>query len=368
MNLRRVPFIDLSRGHASLRDALTNAVAGVFERAHFILGREVSSFEEEFARYLGARHAVSVSSGTDAITIALMSLGVGEGDEVITAANTAIPTVTAIARARALPVLVDAGEDYCIDVGKIPSALTPKTRAIVPVHLYGYPCDMETIMGIAKGRGLLVVEDCAQAHGAQIGGRKVGTFGDAGCYSFYPTKNLGACGDGGMIVTDSEETASVARMIRHHGQSAKDVHEVEGMCARLDELQAAILRVKLPHLDEWNAGRARIARAYIEGLGNVGVPPGLGPRESVWHLFVVRHRERDRMREELSRRGIETAIHYPKPAHLQRAFAHLGYREGDFHRAETFSREILSLPLFPELSEEEIDGVITAVNDIATDL
>lgn len=365
MSPARVPFIDLARSHEALREEMMTAFMNVCERAHYILGEEVSSFETEFAGYVGARFSVSVSSGTDALTIALMSLGVGPGHEVITAANTAIPTITAIVRAQALPVLVDAGEDFCIDVDKIARAVTSKTRAVIPVHLYGYPCDMEKVRGVAEGAGLLVIEDCAQAHGAQIGGKKVGTFGDAGCYSFYPTKNLGAYGDGGMIVTDSEETAAVARMIRHHGQRSKDAHEVEGLCARLDELQAAILRVKLPHLDEWNARRAGIARVYIEGLHGVEKPPGLGPRKSVWHLFVVRHRERDRLREELARRGIDTAIHYPKPVHLQKAFAHLGHAEGDFPVSESFSREILSLPMFPELSHEEIARVVDTVNEIA---
>jgi dTDP-4-amino-4,6-dideoxygalactose transaminase len=366
VNIARVPFIDLARGYAALEEEITRAMAGVCGRARFILGEEVSSFEAEFARWVGSRFAVSVSNGTDALTIALMSLGVGQGHEVITAANTAIPTLTGIVRAQAVPVLVDAGDDYCIDPGKIARAITSRTRAIIPVHLYGHPCDMEKVMEVAKTAGLRVVEDCAQAHGARIGAKKAGTFGDAGCFSFYPTKNLGAYGDGGMIVTDSEESAAVARMIRHHGQSAKDVHDVAGMCARLDEVQAAILRVKLRHLDEWNARRADIARAYTEKLRGVVTPPGAAEKKSVWHLYVVRHRERDRLRQELARRGIETVIHYPTPAHLQKAFLPLGYRKGDFPISESFAGEILSLPMFPELANEEVSRVIDVVNGIAT--
>ncbi len=362
MNDSGVPFVDLGRAFEPIATEAREAVERVFARGNFILGEEVAAFEEEFARFLGCRYAVGVSNGTDAITIALLSSGIGEGDEVITTANTAIPTVTAIVRAGAVPVLVDTGRDYTMDVDLLDLAVTERTGAVVPVHLYGYPCDMERIQAVARASGLRIIEDCAQAHGALFDGKRAGTFGDAGCFSFYPTKNLGAFGDGGMVVTDSEEIAHRARMIRHHGQSARDVHDIPGMCARLDEIQAALLRVKLPRLEAWNAERSAVARRYRDGLAGVVLPPRDPRRTGVWHLFVIRSRDRDGLREHLALRGIQTAVHYPCPAHLQPAFAPFFSGEPSFPEAERCSGEVLSLPLFPGMRGNEVETVIDAVN------
>jgi dTDP-4-amino-4,6-dideoxygalactose transaminase len=361
---QQVPFVDLKRNHDAISEEINGAIKGVLDRGLYILGEEVRAFEAEFARYIGSRHGVGVSSGTAALTIALEALGVGEGDEVITAANTAFPTVTAIFRARAVPVLVDAREDdYNLDVRKLEEAVSDRTKAVVPVHLYGYPCDIKSILDFASATGIKVVEDCAQAHGATINGKKVGSFGDAGCFSFYPTKNLGAYGDGGIIVTDLDEIAVSSKRIRHHGQSEKDEHEVVGMCARLDEVQGAVLRVKLKHLDELNKRRREIASMYVEGLKAVIIPRMAEERKNVYHLFVIRTESRDRLRYELSQKGIGTGIHYPKPIHLQKAFFWPGMKRGDFPISEKLSREILSLPVFPELTNAEASIVIEAVNE-----
>ena len=357
--------MDLRRGYTSIAAEVDTAIKEVLDRGNYILGEEVRSFESEFSRYVGSRFAVGVSSGTSAITIALMANGVGEGDEVVTAANTAIPTVTGILRAGAVPVLVDPAEDTCnLDVKGLEKGVTSRTKAVVPVHLYGNPCDMPSICEFAVSRGIRVIEDCAQAHGAEIGGRRVGSFGNAGCFSFYPTKNLGAFGDGGMITMNSEETASKAKSLRHHGQSDRDEHDRLGMCARLDEVQAAVLRVKLKRLDEWNARRSEIARQYLNGLTKVKTPAEEKNTKRVYHLFVIRTRQRERLRRGLIERGIGTGVHYPKPAHLQKAFSFLGYRSGDFPLSEKLSEEVLSLPLFPELKEQELLWVIESVNSI----
>ncbi len=363
MSTQRVPFVDLRRTHDALVREIRAAIDRVLDRGRYILDEEVAAFETEFARYLGSRYAVGVSSGTSALTIALMAMGVGPGDEVITVANTAIPTVTAIVRAGAVPVLVDVGkESRNIDVTNLECATSTRTRVIIPVHLYGNPCEIHAVVEYAARHGLRVIEDCAQAHGARVGGRKVGTFGDAGCFSFYPTKNLGAYGDGGMVVTDSHELAERARKIRHHGQSRKDRHEIPGMCARLDEIQAAILRAKLPFLDSFNERRREIAETYNEHLTGVDLPfesPGM---DGVFHLYVVGTDRRDELRRRLAEMGIGNAIHYPTPVHLQKAFTFLDQRAGDFPVTENLSSEILSLPMFPELSDEEIARVIESVN------
>jgi dTDP-4-amino-4,6-dideoxygalactose transaminase len=361
----QVPFFDLTRNYLSIAGEIQAAFDRVFTRGSFILDEEVSALEREFATYIGSRFAVGGSSGTSALTIALQALGVGQGDEVITAANTAIPTFVAIVRAGAVPVPADVNEeDRNLDINAFENAISSRTKAVIPVHLYGEPCDMPSIIGIAEERGIEIVEDCAQAHGATIGNRRVGTFGDAGCFSFYPTKNLGAYGDGGMIVTDSEEVFRMAVMIRHHGQIAKDEHEVPGMCARLDEMQAAVLRAKLPRLDAWNERRREIAGRYLEGIRGMMLPRESHGRKGVYHLFVARTHRRAQLRQALTARGIATAIHYPKPAHLQKAFTFLGHVRGDFPVTETLSDEVLSLPIFPELTEEEVSRIIAAVNEI----
>jgi len=365
----KVPFFDLKRNYESIAVEVDASIKRVLARGSYILGEEVGAFEKEFARYIGCRFGVGVSNGTSAITIALQSIGVKEGDEVITAANTAIPTVTGILRAGAVPVLVEPGEeDYTMNVRVLEKAVTKRTKAVIPVHLYGYPCDMPSIVQFAASLGIRVVEDCAQAHGAEVDGRRAGSFGDVGCFSFYPTKNLGAYGDGGMIVTNTEDVARMAGMVRHHGQSARDEHEVAGMCSRLDEIQAAVLRVKLKKLDEWNRKRTEIAGHYLKNLRNVKKPARAKNRKSVYHLFVVRTSERERLVHGLLERGIGTGVHYPKPVHLQKAFTSLGYKSGDFPLTEKLSGEVLSLPVFPELTVREIFWVIESVNEILDSL
>jgi dTDP-4-amino-4,6-dideoxygalactose transaminase len=310
-------------------------------------------------------HAVGVDSGTSAIELALRAHGVGPGDEVITVANTFVATAFAISHTGAVPVLVDADpETWTMDVTQLAGAVTPRTRAIVPVHLYGALCDMRAVLDFAHARGIAVIEDACQAHGAREGGRRAGAFGDAAAFSFYPAKNLGAHGDGGMVVTDSEAVADRCRLLRNYGQRAKYHSDVVGYNRRLDTLQAAMLRVKLPHLDGWNAARRRHAAAYDAVLANL---PLVTPRvragvEAVWHLYAVRVRDRDRVREALGAEGIETGIHYPVPVHLQRAYATAPWRNGDFPVSERLSAETLSLPLYPELPAGAVDRVAGALS------
>jgi len=358
-----VPFVDLRAQHDALAPEIERAVRQVFERGDFILGAAVDAFEHEFAAYHDVRHAIGVGTGLDAIEIALRAHGIGPGDEVITAANTFIATVLAILAVGARPVLVDAdAERYTIDPAALSAAITSRTRAIVPVHLFGQPVDVDGVLAIARRYNLLVVEDAAQAHGARYNGQRVGGFGHAAAFSFYPSKNLGAYGDGGMIVTNDNETAQKLRLLRNYGQRAKYAHSIAGTNSRLDTVQAAILRVKLPHLDEWNAARRRHAARYeelIEATFGVDRPvrtPGLVAAH-VYHQYVVRVPDRDRVRAGLAADGIETQVYYPIPLHLQPCFANLGYKPGDLPEAERASREALALPLYPELPEEALQSL-----------
>lgn len=360
----QVPFVDLGRQHAEVRDEMDAAIARVIETSSLILGPDVAAFEEEFAAFCEAEHAIGVGSGTAAIQLVLEALGIGAGDEVIVPANTFIASVLPVAHLGARPVLVDCDPvTALIDVDAVARAVTPSTRAVIPVHLYGQPADMSALLELGEQHGFDVIEDACQAHGARYRGKRVGSLGRAGCFSFYPSKNLGALGDGGSIVTNDSDLADHLAKLRDLGQGRKYEHVVPGHNERLDTLQAAVLRVKLPHLDRWNEARRAHAAEYAERLAdtNVAVPEVAGDREHVWHLYVIRSFERDRLREVLDAEGIQTGLHYPVPVHLQAAFASLGHGQGSFPVAEAWSREGLSLPMFAELESAEIDAVARAL-------
>lgn len=367
---RTVPFVDLAVQHAALDEEVNAEIAAVLRRTDFILGQSVAAFEEEFADYSSTQYAVGVDSGTSALELALRAYDVGPGDEVITAANTFIATALAISYVGATPVLVDIDpQTYMIDPSLIEQAITPNTKVIIPVHLYGQPADMEPILAIAKRHGLIVIEDACQAHGAKYNGMRVGSLGDAAAFSFYPAKNLGACGDGGMVVTNDAKIDHALRMLRNYGQSEKYRHEIRGYNRRLDTVQAAILRVKLRRLDGWNALRRRHASQYHEQLSVMGsfveLPTVADYAESVYHLYVVRVAERDDLMSYLSELGIQTGIHYPVPIHLQPAYQDLGYSKGQFPVAEGHADQIVSLPMYPELPPDSIDYVCAAIGQFA---
>lgn len=358
-----VPFVDLKAQFRALREEVVPRVAQVMEEGSFILGPDVARFEEHFAAYLGARHCVGVESGTGALQLALQAMGIGEGDEVVIPANTYIASAIAISAIGARPVLVDVDRSYSIDPALLPRALTPRTKAIMPVHLYGQAVPMDAIAEFAQRHGLDVIEDACQAHGARWNGRCVGTFGRVGCFSFYPGKNLGAYGDGGAIVTDDAELADRLRLLRDFGQRKKYEHLVKAGSCRLDSIQAAVLAVKLRHLDAWNEARRRHAAAYDARLSKLGIKPPLRLSEEghVYHLYVVEVEQRERVMATLHERGIATGIHYPVPIHLQPAYADLGLGRGAFPRTERSADRILSLPMFPELTHEQIDLVVDAL-------
>lgn len=369
MSTAPVPFLDLARQYRSVRDQVDAAVGRVLARGWYVLGEEVEAFERELAAHCGAGHAVGVNSGTDALALALTACGVGPGDGVATAANTAVPTVCAIVAAGAVPVLVDVDPTTaCLDPESLRAAVRrprggAEVRAVVPVHLYGHPAPMGPVLEIAREFDLLVVEDAAQAHGATFGGRPVGTLGHAASFSFYPTKNLGACGDAGAVVTGDPVIAERVRMLRNYGEAAKYRNRIRGVNSRLDEVQAAVLRAKLPHLDGWVDARRELARFYRERLEGSGVvlPTERDGCRHAYHLFVVRAKDRDRLRNRLQERGVGTAVHYPEPVHFQEAYRDLGYAPGDLPGAEQSAREVLSLPLYPELAWEEAARVADAV-------
>lgn len=363
-----VPFVDLKAQAQSLSDEFEAAFRSVMERAAYTLGPELAAFEQAFAELCGCGHAVGVSSGTDAIKLALLAAGVGPGDEVIVPVNTFIATAEAVSHIGATPVFVDCLEDTAlIDPAAVRAVAEGRhAKAVVPVHLYGQPCDMDAILAIAARHGLAVVEDACQAHGAKYKGRPCGGMGVAAAFSFYPGKNLGALGDGGAVTTNSAELAERLRLLRNHGQADKYTHTVIGYCDRMHNLQAALLNVKLPRLPGWNEARRASAGEYMRRIASIaGVRPfSLSDSvEHVYHLFVVRlaggPQLRDALRARLEAAGIESGIHYPVPLHLQPAYAHLGHRPGDFPIAERLAAEIISLPMFPELTEEQIDHVCT---------
>ncbi len=364
---RPVPIIDLKAQLARIRPEIDEAVARVLSSTAYVQGEDVRLLEREFAAFCGAAHACAVANGTDALHLALRAYGVGPGDEVVTVANTFIATGEAILLAGARPVFVDVDPDtHTMDPGKLEAALTPRTRVILPVHLYGHPADTAAIGDIAKRHGLPVLEDAAQAHGAALHGRRAGSLGDAACFSFYPTKNLGAFGDAGMVMSSDEAFVARVRQVANHGAGQHRYDNVVlGTNSRLDTLQAAILRVKLRHLEAWNAERAERAAAYSRALE--GVPGLVTPREkegarSAWHLYTVRVPERDALAEHLKARGIGTAIHYPKPIHLQASMAAAGGRPGDLPASERLSREVLCLPLYPELPLDDVARVAREIH------
>jgi dTDP-4-amino-4,6-dideoxygalactose transaminase len=362
-----IPFVDLKRQHASISPELDAAISRVLESCQFQQGPDLAAFEAEFAAYIGVPYCVGTGSGTVALKLALEAFGIGPGDEVIVPVNTFIATALAVTALGANPVLVDVHPDsLSIDVDAAARAVTRKTRAIVPVHLFGRMADMDACLRLARRYSLVVVEDAAQAHGAKQNGRRAGSIGDAGCFSFYPSKNLGAMGDGGAFVTSTAEAARAVRLARWFGQdpSKRYVHESKGENALLDTLQAAVLRAKLPHLDRWNDRRRQAAvlyRRYLEGAEGV-VLPSVGDIEShVFHLFVVLLSQRESVIEALREAHVSCGIHYPTPLHLQPALRDLGYRPGDFPVAESCARRLLSLPIFPEISEDEVREVCSIV-------
>ena len=360
-----VPFLDLRRQHDALRPDIERAVGAVLDAGRFVLDEQVALFEQEFAAFAGTSFAVGVASGTDALELSLLACGIGPGDEVVTVANAGTPTICAIRSAGATPVLADVDPlTLTLDPVSAEACLTERTRALLPVHLYGQCADMGAITALARRHGLRVIEDCAQAHGAACGGRAAGSLGDTGCFSFYPTKNLGAMGDGGMVVTSDRGVAAALRELRMYGESsARHSTRARGRNSRLDELQAAILRVKLPYLRAWNERRREIARAYTDALvGLPLVPPHEAEdRTHVYHLYVVRSAERDVLRSRLAERGVGTLVHYERPVHRHEAFRDLEARSAALPRTERAASEVLSLPLYPELTSAEVDAVIEAV-------
>jgi dTDP-4-amino-4,6-dideoxygalactose transaminase len=359
--MKTIPFVDLATQHAAIQSEIDAAIQQVLSQSNFILGSQVEEFEQVFARFVGSEHAVGVSSGLDALRLALMALDVGSGDEVILPANTYIATALAVSSTGARPVLVDCdSETYNVDVSLIEPAITPRTRAIIPVHLTGQSADMEPILEIADRHDLDIVEDAAQSHGTLYKGQPCGSIGAVGCFSFYPGKNLGACGDGGMATTDDAELAERLRRLRNYGQQAKYQHVEKGLNARLDTLQAAILTVKLRYLPQWNKARAVHAEKYKEmltGVGDLVFQRRVPYSTHIYHLFMVETEQRAALQKHLNAVRIDTGIHYPVPIHLQQAYADLGYGKGDFPKAEQLAERTLSLPMFPELRSDQIGRV-----------
>lgn len=354
----QVPFVDLKAQYASIKTEVNQAISNVLENCNFILGREVEEFEISFAKFIGINYAVGVSNGLDALKMALEVLGIGDKDEVIIPANTFIATALAVSAVGASPVLVDIDPNtYNIDPSLIENAITAQTKAIMPVHLYGQAADMTQVIDIAKKHNLLVVEDAAQSHGSHYEGRTTGTFGKVGCFSLYPGKNLGAYGDAGIVVTADKELADKISRLRNYGQKQKYYHSEKGLNNRLDTLQAAVLNVKLKYLADWNAKRAYNASLYSKYLSEVEevkTPQTASNRDHIFHLYVVRVKEREKLQKFLLEKGVTTIIHYPIPIHMQEAYNNLGYSTGAFPITEAFASEIVSLPMFPELSEEQI--------------
>ncbi|MEK6288477.1 MAG: DegT/DnrJ/EryC1/StrS family aminotransferase [Acidobacteriota bacterium] len=356
-----VPFVDLKAQYQTIAGQVDEAMRRVVADADFILGRDVALFEREFADFCEAEYAVGLDSGTSALELALRAHGIGEGDEVITVSHTFVATVAAISYTGALPVLVDVDRDsYNIDAGKIEAAITPRTKALVPVHLYGQPADLDLILAIARKHNLVVIEDACQAHGARYKGKRVGALGDAGCFSFYPGKNLGAYGDAGMVVTNKKEIAERITLLRNYGQPQKYRHVMMGYNRRLDSLQAAVLRVKLPLLDEWNASRQRAARLYnelLEDAEGIRTPYAAEESSHAYHLYVVQHAQRERLMSYLHEQGVSAGLHYPIPVHLQPCYEDLGLRSGSLPVSEAVSSRVISLPMFAEITAEQIEYV-----------
>ncbi len=363
-----IPLLDLVAQYNTIKPDIDAAILEVLNSAKFILGPNEKAFEQEAAEYLGVKHAVGVASGTDALVIALRALGIGHGDEVIVPAYSFFATAGTVLTVGATPVFVDIDpQTYLIDTAKITRAITERTRAILPVHLYGQAADLEEINQIAAMHGLKVVEDNAQAFGATYHGKHTGTLGDLGCLSFFPSKNLGAYGDAGMVTTDDDKLAELVTMLRTHGWKKKYFPEMLGYNSRLDEMQAAILRVKLKHVDAWNTRRREIVEVYNARLGAAGIaiPTAAPERTPVYHLYIIRSKKRELLKEQLKERGIASEVYYPQPLHLSAPCRELGWVEGTLPVAEQAARETLALPLYPEMTDEQINAVITAVIDLA---
>jgi len=355
-----VPFVDLKKQYLSIKDEILDAVAGVFETTQFVLGKEVGEFEEEFSSFCGAKYGVAVNSGTSALHLALLAAGVGPGDEVITVPCTFVATVAAIVYTGAKPVFVDVDAvTYTMDPAQVEAAITPRTKAILPVHLYGNPVDMDPIIDIARRHGVLVIEDAAQAHGAEYKGRRCGSLGEMGCFSFYPGKNLGAYGEGGMVTTDNPEVVKKIRMLRDWGAEKKYEHVLKGYNYRMEGVQGAVLRVKLRYLESWTELRRAHAAAYQTMLSDTDLklPTEIPGNRHVYHVYGVLTRRRKELMETLNSQGIQTGIHYPYPVHLLPAYADLNYPKGAFPVSETIAEQELSLPMFPELSTDQIELV-----------
>jgi len=362
----QVPFVDLAAQYRTIEGEINEATSRVIRQTDFILGREVSLFEEEFAAFCEAKYAVGVDSGTSALELALRAFDIGPGDEVITAANSFIASALAISHVGATPILVDVDPStYTVDVSDVERAITPRTKAVIPVHLYGHPADMDPIRQLANKHGLVIIEDACQAHGTRYKGKRSGSLGNAAAFSFYPGKNLGAYGDGGMVVTNDLGVARRLEMLRNYGQKEKYQHLFRGYNRRLDTLQAAVLRVKLKYLEEWNVARRRNAalyRKFLDGC-NVLLPSEVGGAESVWHLYVIRTLQRDALKEHLISRGINASIHYPIPIHLQAAYRDLGHKRGDFQVTESCAQQVLSLPMYAEITQDQIEFVAKTIRD-----
>lgn len=351
-----IPLLDIRAQYAGIREELDAAVLETLASGAYVSGPRVEAFEQDFAAYCGSREAIALNSGTSALHLALLALGIGPGDEVITTAMTFVATVAAIRYAGATPVLVDADlRTFNIDPTLIERAITPRTKAIIPVHLHGRLADMEAILRVADRHGIPVIEDAAQAHGAEWEGRRAGTVGAIGCFSFYPGKNLGACGEGGGVVTDDAALAATIRQLRDWGQAGRYNHVRHGFNYRMDGIQGAVLQVKLRHLPAWTDARRRVAHLYDELLAGSGILTPARPEalEHVYHVYAIRSAARDELAQRLADAGVATGMHYPRPVHLQPAYADLGYREGDFPIAERLAREMLSLPIYPELTEAQ---------------
>ena len=363
-----IPLVDLKKQYESIKDEIDAAISEVVQSCHFVLGEQVEAFEADFAAYCQTRFAFGVNSGTSALHLALLAAGVGPGDEVITVSFTFIASAAAISYTGARPVFVDVDPETCtIDPNKIEAAITPRTKAIMPVHLYGTCADMDPIIDIARRHNLIVIEDAAQAHGAEYKGRRAGSMGELACFSFYPGKNLGAYGEAGAVVTNDERFVDVIKQLRDQGQSSKYHHERVGYNYRMEALQGAVLGVKLKHLDDWTAARRRHAEVYQRELADAGPRLIAEPAncKAVYHVFPLFSEDRDEMREYLQTSGISTGIHYPIPVHLQRAYLDLGYKAGDLPHTERLSREMLSLPMYPELAGEDLAHITNAVHEFS---
>jgi len=362
-----IPIMNLGLQYEQLKESIDRAMTEIASSSKFVLGRETEDFEKKIGAYCGVRHAVGVASGTDALILTLTALNIGEGDEVITTPFTFVATAEAVSRVGARPVFADVdSRTYNIDPAKIEKAITPRTKAVIPVHLYGNPCDMDAILAIARKHKLKVIEDAAQALGAEYGGRKIGAFGDAACFSFFPSKNLGAFGDGGMIVTADEKLAERLRLLRVHGSVARYRHSIIGFNSRLDNIQAAVLSIKLKKLDEWTEKRRKTAAAYSSALKDiVTVPREQAKGKHVYHLYVIRvdRSKRELLSDFLNENGVESRAYYPIPLHLQECYKGLGYKKGDFPQTECVAGDTLALPLFPELRSDQQDYVIQKINE-----